>query len=210
MSPPSRPEGDDRRAKPEGGPAERPSGRPGGEPRTAPPEAAPAKPAAALRPGAAWLAPLRERWRGLSTRDRRGVALAAAVLGAFVLWSAALQPALRTLREAPAQLDALDAQLQQMQALASEAAELRNAPAVSQDQAAQALQAASARLGPKGRLVLQGDRAVLTLNGASGTQLREWLADARAGARARPAEAQLTRGAQGFSGTIVVALGAAR
>lgn len=185
-------------------------GGPEDEFRGAQPEGTPAGSATAVRPAAAWLAPLRERWRTLSTRDRRGLALAAAVLGAFVLWSAALQPALRTLREAPAQLDALDAQLQQMQALAGEAAELRNAPAVGPEQAAQALQAASARLGPKGRLVLQGDRAVLTLNGASGAQLREWLADARAGARARPAEAQLTRGAQGFSGTIVVALGAPR
>lgn len=56
---------------------------------------------------------------------------------------------------------------------------------------------------------MQGERAVLTLNGASPAQLRDWLVQARTGARARPVQAQLTRNAQGYSGTIVLALGAA-
>jgi general secretion pathway protein M len=167
-------------------------------------------PGAAARSASAWLAPLRARWQSLSPRDRRLLAFAAGVLGAYLFWLVLLQPAWRTLREAPAQIDALDAQLQQMQALATEAAELRTAPTLSTEQAAAALRAASSRLGPKGRLVLQGERGVLTVTGASGTQLREWLTEARTGAHARPVEAQLTRGAQGWGGTIVVALGAAR
>ena len=56
---------------------------------------------------------------------------------------------------------------------------------------------------------MQGERAVLTLQGASTSQLRDWLAEARSGARARPVEARLTRAAQGYSGTVVVALGGA-
>ena len=36
--------------------------------------------------------------------------------------------------------------------------------------------------------------------------MRGWLAEVRSGARARPVEANLTRGAEGYSGTIVVAL----
>jgi general secretion pathway protein M len=167
-------------------------------------------PGDAPRSATAWLAPLRARWQGLSARDRRLLAVAAGVLGTYLFWLVLLQPAWRTLREAPTQIDALDAQLQQMQALAGEAAELRSAPALSTEQAAAALRAASARLGPKGRLVLQGDRGVLTVTGASGTQLREWLSEARTGAHARPVDAQLTRGTQGWGGTIVVALGAAR
>ena len=126
------------------------------------------------------------------------------------MWVVALQPALKTLREAPAKIDRLDAQLQQMQALASEVRELRAAPSLGIEQSSQALQAASERLGNKARLSLQGDRAVLTLNGLSSSQLREWLAEARAGARARPTEAQLSRNAQGFSGSIVLSLGAPR
>ena len=94
-----------------------------------------------------------------------------------------------------------------MRALASETQQLRSAPALGSDQSSAALRAASERLGPKARLSLQGDRAVLTLNGVSSAQLREWLDEARAGARARPVEAQLSRGAQGFTGSIVLSLG---
>jgi general secretion pathway protein M len=150
---------------------------------------------------------LRERWRGLGARDRRLALLALAVLGAFLLWTVALQPAWRTLRDTPAQRDLLDLQWQEMRSLAAEAQQLRNAPALSAEQSAAALRAASERLGPKARLSLQGDRAVLTLNGVSGEQLREWLAEARAGARARPVEAQLSRGAQGFTGSVVLSIG---
>jgi len=162
---------------------------------------------------APWLsqwAALRTRWHGIGVRERRLVSLAAGVVILFVVWVVALQPALKTLREAPARIDQLDAQLQQMQALASEVSELRAAPNQGIEQSSQALQAASERLGPKARLSLQGDRAVLTLNGVSSSQLQEWLAEARAGARARPTEAQLSRNAQGFSGSIVLSLGAPR
>lgn len=156
---------------------------------------------------ARWLA-LRERWRGLGARDRRLAGLAAAALAAIVLWTLAVQPAWRTLRDAPAQRDRLDLQLQEMRALAAEAQQLRDAPALNTEQSAVALRAASERLGGAAKLSLQGDRAVLTLNGVSSQQLREWLAEARAGARARPVEAQLTRGAQGFNGSVVLSLGA--
>ena len=117
------------------------------------------------------------------------------------------QPAWRTLARAPAEIDTLDAQLQSMQRLAAEAQELRAAPPVTPDQATAALKAATARLGDKARLALQGERAVLTLNGVGTGALRDWLAEARAGARARPLEANLTRASQGYSGTLVVGLG---
>ena len=151
---------------------------------------------------------LRERWRTLGTRDRRLALLAMAVIGAFLVWTVAIQPAWRMLRDAPVQRDLLDLQLQEMRTLATEAQQLRNAPALSAEQSAAALRAASERLGAKARLSLQGDRAVLTLNGVSSAQLREWLTEARSGARARPVEAQLSRSAQGFNGSVVLTLGA--
>jgi general secretion pathway protein M len=154
-------------------------------------------------------AALRVRWRSLSLRDRRLAALMVLVVAAFVLWALAIQPAWKTLREAPARIAALETQTQTMRALAAEAAELRTAPSLSTDAATLALKAASERLGANGRLSLQGDRAVLTLTGASSEQLRDWLAEARSGARARPVEAQLSRNAQGYSGSIVLSLGAA-
>ena len=160
---------------------------------------------------AAWLAalaPLRTAWLGLSQRDRRGALLAATVLGLFIVWSVAVQPAWRSLARAAAELDAVDLQLQAMQRLASEAAELRATPAVPRDQATAALQAATARLGDRAQLSMQGERAVLTLTGVGTSALQLWLAEARAGARARPVEATLNRGPQGYNGTLVLSLGA--
>ncbi len=156
-----------------------------------------------------WLAPWWARWQALGPRERRGLAVAAWVLGLFLLWAVTLSPAWRTTREAPTQLDHLDAQLQQMQRQALEARELRAIPALGSSQAAAALRAATDTLGAAGRLQLGGDRATLTLSGVNGSQLRDWLAEARSAARARPLEANLTRGPQGYSGSIVVALPAA-
>ena len=153
-----------------------------------------------------WLSPWRARWQALGARERRGLAVAAWVLGLFLLWALAIAPAWRTVRAAPAQLDRLDTQLQQMQRLASEARELRAIPALSGSQSTAALRAASEALGAAGRLQIAGDRATLTLSGVNGTQLRDWLAEARSAARTRPVEANLTRGPQGYSGSIVVAL----
>lgn len=150
---------------------------------------------------------LTQRWLGLAPRDRRGLLAIGIVLGLFLLWLLAIQPALRTLREAPTQLDALDTQLQSMQRLASEATQLRATAPISAEQSAQALKAASERLGAAAKLNLQGDRAVLIVNGLSSGALRQWLAEARAGARARPLEAQLSRGPNGYTGTLVVAIG---
>lgn len=150
---------------------------------------------------------VRERWAALAARERwlvRG-ALAAVVL--LLIWSIALRPATRSLRELPAQLDTLDGQAGTMQRLAGEVRELRATPAISAAQASIALKAASDRLGDKAKLVVQGERAVLTLNGIGATALREWLQEVRAAARARPLEANLTRAAQGFNGSIVLATG---
>lgn len=156
------------------------------------------------------LAQARERarayWRSRAPRERLALGVAAAVLGLFFVWLLFVQPAWRTLRDTPAQIDALDAQLQQMQRLAAESQGLRGVAAVSQVQAAAALKSATDRLGDKGRLSLQGDRASLTLNGVSPEALRGWLLEARSAARVRPVEAQLSRGPQGFSGTLVVTL----
>lgn len=155
----------------------------------------------------AWQAPLRARWLAMAPRERRMVAIAGGLVVLAIVWLLLLQPAWRTVREAPPKLDQLDAQLQQMQRLAAEGRELRNAAPVPVAQAAEALKAATDRLGERARLSVQGERAVLTVTGLTGEQLRGWLAEARAGARARPVEAQLNRTPQGYNGTLVVALG---
>jgi general secretion pathway protein M len=161
----------------------------------------------ALPPSLAqWGERTRTWWRSRAPRERLALALTGAVLAVFLVWLIFIQPAWRVLRETPARLDALDAQLQQMQRLAAESQGLRGVAAVSPAQAAAALKAATDRLGDKGRLSMQGERASLTLNGVPPEALRAWLLEARSAARIRPSEAQLTRGAQGYSGTIVVML----
>ena len=156
----------------------------------------------------AW-APLRQWWRALPGRERCLLLVAGAVLGLALMWWLALAPALRTLRSSPADIEAAEAQLRAMQRLSAEATELRSTPPVNSEQAAAALRAATERLGEQAKLSLQGDRAVLTLNSVATSQLRDWLAEARSGARARPVEASLLRSGTGFSGTLVVAIGGA-
>jgi general secretion pathway protein M len=129
------------------------------------------------------------------------------VLGIFLAWVLLVAPALSTLRSAPAQLEALDAQLLQMRSMAAEVRDLRNATPVPAAQAGLAIKAAVERQGDKVRLSLQNERALLTLQNASPEQLRALLVEARSAARARPLEAQLTRGPAGFTGTLVLSLG---
>lgn len=151
-----------------------------------------------------------ERWRALAERERMAATVAAVLIGVWVVWAIAVQPALTTVRAAPAQIDSLDAELQAMQRLAGETRELRAVAPVAAAQAQEALRAATERLGAeKARLVVQGDRAILTLTGVTGEQLRGWLGEARSGARARPLDTQLTRGPTGYAGTLVVSVGGA-
>jgi general secretion pathway protein M len=154
----------------------------------------------------AGVAPLQARWKALAKREQRLVTVAVSLVGLALLWWVAIAPAWRSVQSAPARLDQLDAQLQTMQRLAGEARTLRATPSVGQQQSQAALKAATDALGGAGRLVISGERATLTFVNASGTQVRDWLAEARGAARARPIEANLSRGAQGFNGTVVVAL----
>lgn len=146
-------------------------------------------------------------WRARTPHERKALAAVASVVALFLVWSVAIQPALRTARDAPAQLDKLEAQYQQMQRVAAESNGLRGAARVAPAQAALALKSATDRLGDRARLLLQGDRATLTLTGVSPDNLRAWLVEARSGARARPIDAQLQHGPLGYSGTLGVTFG---
>ena len=145
-------------------------------------------------------------WNSRSARERQALLATALVFGVLLVWLLGVQPAWRTLREAPAQLDRVDAELAQMQRIAAESRELRNAAPVSTTQAAAAVQSATAVLGAAGRVALQGERATLTLNGVGAPALMAWLAEVRGAARARPVEAQLTRSGSGYSGSVVLQL----
>lgn len=140
------------------------------------------------------LQPLQAQWTRLAPRERRSVALAGALLLLALVWWLALAPALATLRNAEAQHHTLDAQLQTMQRLQAEAQTLQNQPKMGFEEALRALEASvRQRLGSTGQLQVVGDRATVTLKGASADALARWLAQARINARALPSEVRLVR-----------------
>jgi general secretion pathway protein M len=155
------------------------------------------------------LAPLQQRWQALAPREQLGATLGLGLLLVFVVWSFAVQPALKTLRTAPAQQAVLDAQLAQMQRLAAEAAELRALPPVDAAQADAALQSATQRLGAAARLQRSGERLTVAFTSVEPAALMAWLAEVRAAARVRVVEAQLGRTGNGYSGNLVLTLPAA-
>ncbi|MCE9660301.1 MAG: type II secretion system protein M [Burkholderiales bacterium] len=148
-------------------------------------------------------------WQARAPRERQLILVMAISVGVLLVWLTLIQPALRTLREAPVDLDRLDQQMQQMQLAAGEMQSLRAASPVPTEQATTALRAATAQLGSGAKLAVQGDRATLTFTGIQGDALRAWLGEARSAARARPMEAQLVKAASGYSGSVTVSLGAA-
>ncbi len=146
-------------------------------------------------------------WRARTPQEQWLIGAMLFVVGAALIWWIGVQPALKTLREAPVEIDRLDRQIQQMQLAAAEAQGLRGSSQVTTQQAVAALQAATERLGPSAKLLVQGERATLTFTAVPAETLRGWLNEARSGARVRPVEAQWTKSGDGYSGNVVVLLG---
>ena len=137
---------------------------------------------------------LSARWQTLAPREQHLLRAAALLIALALLWWLALAPALHTLRSAPARHAALDAQLQHMHALQTEAEALKNAPRADPDNALRALQTSvTERLGPSARLALSGDRATLTLQKPPADTLALWLVQARSNAKAVPQEVHWVR-----------------
>lgn len=166
------------------------------------------RPAAAALSGqiAAQLAPWKARWRALAPRERRLIGAAGAVLAVFLLWSWAVAPALKTVGSAPLQRADMARDLSRMQALAREAQELRVLPVITPEQATQALRAATERLGPGAKLVLNAGQAQVTLGPVSPTALMSWLGEVRSAARARVVDMQLQRQGDTYQGSVLLTL----
>jgi len=141
------------------------------------------------------LAPLQARWAQLATREKNLLKLAATLVLVAVLWLLVLAPTVATLRTAEAQARALDAQLEQMRALQSQAQSLQKQPPLGFDEAVRALNLATKQvLDATAQVNVAGERASVTLQGASPDALAQWLAQARLNARSVPVEARLVRG----------------
>lgn len=153
-------------------------------------------------------AELRARWNALAPRERKLVLGAAGLVTLALLWWVALAPAWATLRTAPQQHQALDAQLQRMQRMQAQAQAMLAQPRQSHDEALRQLeQAIRAQLGTAARYSISAERVTVTLTAVSGQVLGQWLSQVRINARALPGEARLVRNASGsWDGTLVLTL----
>jgi general secretion pathway protein M len=151
---------------------------------------------------------LRARFKALAPREKLMVLAAAVVVAVAIVWLVAIGPALSTLRTSDEQRRALDAQLQRMVALKTQAQAMQSQPKPSRDEAMRQLeQSVRQRLGTAGRMVIAGDRVTVTLAGTPADALAQWLAQARTAAHALPGEAHLTRNASGlWEGSLVLIL----
>jgi general secretion pathway protein M len=130
----------------------------------------------------------------LSSQDRQRLQWAAWLLGAVLLWTFNLAPALKTLRDVPPQASQLDAQTQSLKAMQAQAQALQKSPHLSQAEASALLQqSASEVLGIGARLSTEGARATLTISGVSADNLAQFLALARSKSHALAVEAHLQK-----------------
>ncbi|MGE0099243.1 MAG: type II secretion system protein GspM [Hydrogenophaga sp.] len=145
----------------------------------------------------------------LAPRERRAVIAAAWVLGLGLVWWLAVAPALDTLFQAGARHARLDAQLSQMQRMATAAEALRGqntALPPSRDEVLRTLEVATNGLGGTAQLSVLGDRATVTLRNTQPDALAQWLSQVRINARLIPVQSQLSReaGNPGWNGTVVL------
>lgn len=146
-------------------------------------------------------------WRQLKMSERRLILVAFWLILTALVWWLAIAPALKTIKEAPAQSRALDTQLQSMRTLSAEAKNLQNQPKLGLDEAQKALQSAvTQRFGSTAQLNLAGERATLILKNANPQELAVWLTQARVNARALPVEAKLNRNGDNWDGTLILNL----
>lgn len=161
----------------------------------------------------AWIPAARLRgrafWVTLAVREQWLLGSAGTLLAGTVFCWVALAPAMDTWRTTAVRHEKLDAQLQTMRALASEAVGMQSLPRTDPIESRKTLElSVQQRLGQTAQLVLAGDRATLTLAGASAQSLAEWLVDARSSAKAVPGEAhlKLNQARTGWDGTLVLVL----
>lgn len=162
-----------------------------------------------LIPQMAWPQLLKARWAALAAREQRGVLLAAAVLGAALVWFVALAPALRSLKTVAAQSAALGADMERMQALQARAKVLQAKPALAPQESLKALQTAATKLAAAASLQVVGERATLTIKKLNALQLGQWLSP-QTGPGLNPIEAHLKRDTGSvepvWSGTLIYRL----
>ncbi|MFN2581276.1 MAG: type II secretion system protein GspM [Candidatus Dormibacteria bacterium] len=156
----------------------------------------------------AQLQALRARFNALASREKLMVIAAAAVIVLALVWLVAVGPALSTLGTADQQRRSIDAQLQRMAEMRTQAQAMQSQPKQSREEAMRQLEnSVRQRLGTSARVMISGDRVTVTLTGTPADALAQWLAQARTAAHSLPGEAHLTRNASGlWEGNLVLIL----
>ena len=146
-------------------------------------------------------------WGRMAAREQLLVTLMLFVVLAAVVWFAGVAPALRTLRTAPAQIEVLEAQWQSMQALAVQARVMQGRSPPARDEALRELElSVRQRLGGAALMNTTGDRVTVVLKDAAPQLIAPWLSQVRLKARVVATQANLTRTAGGWAGTLVFSL----
>lgn len=147
-----------------------------------------------------WFETLQARWQAwwpeLEPREQRMARIAAALVALALIWWVALSPALSTLSSAAEEHAQLDAQLQQMTKLQTQAKALISQPRANREDALRGLETsvrqslgANAQLQPAGA----GENVTIALRATPADALAQWFTQARSNARAVPREVHLTR-----------------
>jgi general secretion pathway protein M len=132
--------------------------------------------------------------QSMPLKDRQRLLALGLVLLALMLWTWQISPALKTLRDMPAQLAQLQDQTQKLKLMQAQAQALQKSPRVQVKDARTLLQkVATDHLGNGARINIEGTRATLTLSRVSAESLAQFLALARTQAQALPIEAQLQK-----------------
>lgn len=146
-------------------------------------------------------------WRQRAVREQMLLGAGAVLLVLALLWSLALAPAIKTLRQHNARAAQLHATLSQMQNLEAQAKLLQAQGSISGAAAQQALQTqTTSLLGKQAELTQRGGGASVTLRGVSPQALGRWLTTIRTEAHAKVVQSRLQRGADGWSGSVQLSL----
>lgn len=132
--------------------------------------------------------------QALPAKDRQRLQWLIAALVLTWVWLFNLAPALKTWREAPAQLLQLEAQTQSLKTMQAQAQNLQKSARLSTSEASTLLQqSATEVLGAAAKLSVEGGHVSLALNGVSAENLAQFLALARTKSHALPTEAHLQK-----------------
>lgn len=146
-------------------------------------------------------------WKALSSRDKRMIRVAAALLIFVLLWLLALQPAIRTIRSFESAQRTQEAKLQQMLNLQSQAQSMQNLPLVSQAAAVTALEISIEQtFGNRAEIIFNGNNATVNVRAISPEDLAKWLNNIRTNSRTVAVQARLTRTNIGWNGSFQMVL----